>query len=117
MLQQQFIDIVRNPHLIEADHLQKLEKLIEEYPFFASAHLLLAKGLHDHQSINYPKQLRKTAIIAQSRTILHELIQRQENGPRRTPPASGDEARRHAGRPDPRGCSRRRRWAFRRHKK
>ena len=79
MLQQQFIDIVRNPHLIEADHLQKLEKLIEEYPFFASAHLLLAKGLHDHQSINYPKQLRKTAIIAQSRTILHELIQRQEN--------------------------------------
>lgn len=78
MLQQQFIDIVRKPHTIDAEYLQKLEKLTEEYPFFATAQLLLTKGLHTYQSINYSKQLRKTAIIAQSRIVLYDLIQRQE---------------------------------------
>jgi hypothetical protein len=78
MQQQQFIDIVKQPSKIEQIHLSDLEVLINEYPFFETVHLLYTKGLHKFQSINYSKQLRKTAIVANSRAILYELIHQQE---------------------------------------
>lgn len=78
MQQQQFIDIVKHPSRVEQMHLSDLEVLISEYPFFETAHLLYTKGLHKLQSINYSKQLRKTAIVANSRAVLYELIHQQE---------------------------------------
>lgn len=79
MQKQQFIDIVKQPHLIESAHLADLEVLVNEYPFFETAHLLFTKGLHKYQAINYSKQLRKTAIVANSRSVLYELIHQPEN--------------------------------------
>jgi len=78
MQQQQFIDIIKQPHLIESAHLADLEVLVNEYPFFESAHLLYTKGLHKHQALNYSKQLRKTAIVVNSRSVLYELLHQQE---------------------------------------
>ena len=74
MLQQQFTQLIKQPHSIASSQLAELEMLINEYPFFETAHLLYAKGLHESNAINYPKQLRKTAIVANSRGILYELI-------------------------------------------
>ena len=74
MLQQQFTQLIKQPHSIASSQLAELEVLINEYPFFESAHLLYAKGLHENNAINYPKQLRKTAIVANSRGVLYELI-------------------------------------------
>jgi hypothetical protein len=59
--------------------MAELEVLINEYPFFESAHLLYAKGLHERNAINYSKQLRKTAIVANSRAVLYELIHQKVN--------------------------------------
>jgi hypothetical protein len=81
MQQQQLIDIINQPHQIKAAHLADLEILIKEYPFFETAHLLYTKGLHQHQAINYSKQLRKTAIIANSRSVLYELLHKIEVKP------------------------------------
>ena len=78
MQQQQFIDIIKQPYQIESAHLADLEVLIKEYPFFESAHLLYTKGLHKYQAINYSKQLRKTAILANSRSVLYELLHKVE---------------------------------------
>ena len=78
MQQQQFIDIIKQPHLIESAHLADLEVLVNEYPFFESAHLLYTKGLHKYQVINYSKQLRKTAIVVNSRSVLYELLHQPE---------------------------------------
>lgn len=78
MQTQQFIDIVKRPHLVESAHLADLEVLVNEYPFFETAHLLFAKGLHKYQAINYSKQLRKTAIVANSRSVLYELLHQPE---------------------------------------
>lgn len=85
MQQQQFIDIIKQPSKIEQMHLSDLEVLISEYPFFETAHLLYTKGLHKLQSINYSKQLRKTAIVANSRAVLYELILQQEIVPTPNP--------------------------------
>lgn len=78
MKQKQFIDILHKPGQIDSSHLPDLEVLVKEYPFFESAHLLYTKGLHKHQPVNYSKQLRKTAIIANSRSVLYELLHKQE---------------------------------------
>ena len=78
MQQQQFIDIIKLPHQLESSHLAELEVLVNEYPFFESAHLLYTKGLHKYQAINYSKQLRKTAIVANSRSVLYELLHQPE---------------------------------------
>lgn len=78
MQQQQFIDIIKQPYHIESTQLADLEVLVNEYPFFETAHLLFTKGLHKYQSINYSKQLRKTAIVANSRSVLYELLHQAE---------------------------------------
>jgi hypothetical protein len=78
MQQQQFIDIIKQPFRIESAQLADLEMLVNEYPFFESAHLLYTKGLHKYQAINYSKQLRKTAIVANNRSVLYELLHNVE---------------------------------------
>ena len=78
MLQQQFIDIIKQPSQIESAHLADLEVLVKEYPFFESAHLLYTKGLHKYQALSYSKQLRKTAIVANNRGVLYELLHKVE---------------------------------------
>ena len=79
MLQQQFIHLIKQPYQIESSQMAELELLINEYPFFESAHLLYTKGLHEQNAINYSKQLRKTAIVANSRAVLYELIHQKTN--------------------------------------
>ena len=78
MQKQQFVDIIKQPNCIESVHLSELELLVNEYPFFQTAHLLYTKGLHKFQSVNYSKQLRKTAIVVNSRSVLYELIHKVE---------------------------------------
>lgn len=78
MQARQFIDIIQQPQGISSAQVAELELLVKEYPFFESAHLLYTKALHQHNAINYSKQLRKTAIVANSRTVLYELIHHKE---------------------------------------
>ena len=78
MLQQQFIDIVKAPQTIVPANLAELELLVNEYPFFETAHLLYTKGLHQANALNYSKQLRKTAIVANSRAVLYELLHQKQ---------------------------------------
>ncbi len=78
MLKQQFIDIIKQPHHIESAQIAELELIASEYPFFETAHLLLTKGLHKYNALNYSKQLRKTAIVANSRAVLYELLHPKE---------------------------------------
>lgn len=79
MLQEQFIQLIKQPYHIGSSQMTELEMLINEYPFFESAHLLYVKGLHEQNAINYSKQLRKTAIVANSRSVLYELIHQKVN--------------------------------------
>lgn len=74
MLKAQFIDIIREPRHLDSAQVAELESIVKEYPFFESAHLLYAKGLHQYNALNYSRQLRKTAIVANSRAVLYELL-------------------------------------------
>ncbi len=78
MLQEQFIHTIKNPGLLTDTQIAELELIVKEYPFFETAHLLYTKGLQKQNSLLFAKQLRKTAIIANSRMILHELLHKKE---------------------------------------
>lgn len=78
MLKAQFIDIIREPRHLDSAQVAELESIVKEYPFFESAHLLYTKGLHQYNALNYSRQLRKTAIVANSRAVLYELLHPKE---------------------------------------
>lgn len=68
-----------NPGKLSGDDGILLAELLKNFPYFQTAHLLYAKSLHNHQSINYNTQLKTTATYATDRKKLHYLITRQPN--------------------------------------
>src|ERR1043166_8257163 len=60
----------------EADSVL-LDKLLRDFPYFQTAHLLYAKSLHNQNSIQYNNQLKLTAAYAADRRVLHRLITKQ----------------------------------------
>lgn len=78
MLQEQFIHTVKNPSLLNDTQIAELELIVKEYPFFETAHLLYSKGLQKQNSLLFAKQLRKAAIVVNSRIVLHELLHKKE---------------------------------------
>jgi hypothetical protein len=78
MLIEEFIHTVKNPQVLNETQINALESIVLQYPFFETAHLLYVKGLQKQNSLSFSKQLRKTAIIANSRIVLHELLHKKE---------------------------------------
>ena len=52
---------IQNPHLIASEDVGKLEALAQEFPYYQTAQLLIAKGLLNTDSIRYNRQLKKSA--------------------------------------------------------
>jgi hypothetical protein len=50
-------------------------ELIDLFPYFQSAHLLLLKGLHNSSDVKFENQLRKSALHAGDRGVLYWLLQ------------------------------------------
>ncbi len=71
----EFIQLVRSPGKAGKVHLESLEKMIQNYPWFQTAHLLYAKAMHESHSLAYPEVLKRTAIAAGDRKVLYRLIQ------------------------------------------
>src|ERR1700751_4354383 len=75
---EQFIELVKTPSQMTEEHIPSIEKILNDYPYFQTAHLLYAKALHSSNHINYRNTLKKTAVIAGSRTVLYRLMQLPE---------------------------------------
>ena len=65
---------IQNPHLIASEDLGKLEDLVQAFPYYQTAQLLIAKGLLNTDSIRYNRQLKKAAAYALDRKQLFKLI-------------------------------------------
>lgn len=75
MKAEQFIELLKRPASAGEEHISAIEKIIEDYPFFQTAHLIYAKALHNTGSLRYHSALKRTAIVAGDRTLLYRLIQ------------------------------------------
>lgn len=74
MNQQEFIELIVQPHQLNRSQAEAVGTLTEEFPFFQSAQLLYTLGLKDHAPHLFQKQLRKTAIVVNNRAVLYELL-------------------------------------------
>jgi len=75
----QFKNILQLKGLGDKESVSMLEELIEKFPYFQSARMLLAKSMHDQENINYKDSLKLAAAYATDREALRKLMG-EENG-------------------------------------
>ncbi len=69
-----FIEKIKHPELLDDRSLAELELVLEEYPYFQTAHLLHIKNLLNQGSISFDRELKKTAIWVTDRRKLFYLL-------------------------------------------
>ena len=65
---------IQNPQQIAREDVTKLDRLLQEFPYYQTAQLLITKGLLNTDSIRYNRQLKKAAAYALDREKLFKLI-------------------------------------------
>ena len=65
---------IQNPQQISSEDVTKLDCLLQEFPYYHTAQLLITKGLLNTDSIRYNRQLKKAAAYATDRKQLFKLI-------------------------------------------
>ena len=69
-----FLEIVDGKSPIKKSTLIEIYELVEMFPYFQSAHLLLLKGLNDSDDVRFNKQLRHSAIHIANREVLYYYL-------------------------------------------
>lgn len=77
MDQRNFKALMESTRLTGKETISSLQEMTREYPYFQTAHLLLAKAYHDQEHVRYDRQLKLAAIYATDRKALFDLIHRQ----------------------------------------
>lgn len=67
---------VKNPDLTDSSRNDALNELIQSYPYFQTARLLLAKGLHATGDNRYEEELSRAAVLCADRRKLFYLIEK-----------------------------------------
>jgi len=78
MNKERFIALVKNPALLKAEDAPFLEELLQEFPYFQSAHLLAARCYKVVDSIHLQKQIKNAAAHIIDRNVLYNLIENIE---------------------------------------
>ena len=74
----QFISYLDDPRTLDKDSSTELAGLIQQYPYFQTAHLLYLKSLHIQKSLHYPNQLKIAASYANDRKKLYQLVMQED---------------------------------------
>jgi hypothetical protein len=70
----EFNNILVNPNQINTTQTNKIEDIIEAYPYFQTARILYLKGLQKQNSFKFNSHLKKTAAYCTDRTVLFDFI-------------------------------------------
>ncbi len=63
-----------HPELLDDRTLMDLDQVLNSFPFFQTARLLLIKNVHNQGSVRYDKELKKTAVWTTDRRKLFDLL-------------------------------------------
>jgi len=70
----EFKKIISQPSEINKEQTRGLDHILEEYPYFQSAHFLRLYALKKYRSFKYNDALKKTAAYTTDRTLLFDYI-------------------------------------------
>jgi len=68
-----FIRIIRDTGQLDRRMISEVKELLELFPYFQSAHLLLLKGLNGTGDVKFESQLKQSAIHIADREVLYYL--------------------------------------------
>ena len=74
MNRSEFISYLKHPEKLSEANINSLNGLVNDFPYFQTAHLLYAKNLYNQNSIYYNSQLKIAAAYSGNRKILYDLI-------------------------------------------
>ena len=69
-----FISIIRDSGHLDRQMIGEVRELIDLFPYFQSAHLLLLKGLNITGDVKFESQLKQSAIHIADREVLYHLL-------------------------------------------
>jgi tetratricopeptide (TPR) repeat protein len=69
-----FLSLIGSSAPVDRQVLAELSELVNIFPYFQTAHLLLLKGLKDNSDIRFENQLRNSAIHIADREVLFNLL-------------------------------------------
>ena len=75
MTKNQFLDYLNNPNQLDIQIEQSIVEIVEAYPYFQTAQMLLCKAHQQTENINFESQLRKAAIYSSDRSKLRDLLE------------------------------------------
>jgi hypothetical protein len=73
-----FLNMIENSVPVSRQMIREVYDLIDIFPYFQSAHLLLLKGLHNNADVKFENQLRNSAIHIGDREVLYWLLRKPE---------------------------------------
>jgi hypothetical protein len=74
----QVIKYIKQPALLTQEDVPDLQKLVQDFPYFQAAHLLLSIAAKKWDTSVYQQSLKKTAITSVNRAHLFFLLHREE---------------------------------------
>jgi hypothetical protein len=69
-----FLNMIENSVPVNRELISEVYDLINIFPYFQSAHMLLLKGLQNNADIKFESQLRNSAIHIADREVLYYLL-------------------------------------------
>jgi hypothetical protein len=69
-----FIGMIEDKVQLNRQMMGEVYELIDIFPYFQSAHMLLLRGLHINADVKFGKQLRNSAIHIADREVLYYLL-------------------------------------------
>lgn len=75
---QQFSSYLRKPYDLDVTAEANLRSILQKYPYFSNAHLLLARSLRNQKSPAFDDALKQAAMFAGERSLLYKLVNIEE---------------------------------------
>ena len=74
-----FIGMISNTVKMDRGMINEVRDLIELFPYFQSAHMLLLKGLHNSEDVKFKNQLNQSALFIADREVLYYLLNSKQD--------------------------------------
>lgn len=74
MNKSEFISLIEHPETLGKPHIAALKHIAADFPYFQSAHTLLAKALYNEHHYEFEKHLKHTSLMVPDRAVLFRYI-------------------------------------------
>jgi hypothetical protein len=72
-----FIGIIQDNRNIDRHTIDEIREMLDMFPYFQSAHMLLLKGLFNTSDIKFESQLKQSALYTADREVLYHLLKKE----------------------------------------